>query len=184
VSPSANATSVYQAQLPIAIGDKLGLDLESPSNYFVADSSARRDLFAPRLVDGAGGRPSGGFSSWEVTINADIEPTASFKVKSLQRVKHGSILITAELPNGGRLTGGDRRGRGFSASLANKRPKLLKRSWVEISRPGSPQLQVFPTKVARMALARGKKVKAALKLTFTPKGGSPSTQVTKVKLRR
>jgi hypothetical protein len=184
VTPPASATTAYQAQLPIAIGDKLGLDLGSPSNYFVADSSARRDLFAPRLVDGAAGRPSGGFSAWEITINADIEPTASFSVKSLQRVKRGSLLITAELPNAGTLVGGDRRGARGSASAAKKRPKLLKRSAVTLSQPGSTQLQVFPTKAAKTALAHGKKVKAALRLSFTPSGGSSSTKVTKVKLRR
>jgi hypothetical protein len=43
---------------------------------------------------------------------------------------------------------------------------------------------VKPTKLARTALADKGRLKASLKVVFTPTGGSPSAQVIKVKLKR
>jgi hypothetical protein len=53
-----------------------------------------------------------------------------------------------------------------------------------VAAPGSTELAVFPTKAARAALARRLKLKATLKVTFTPFGGSPSSRIVQVKLKR
>jgi hypothetical protein len=45
-------------------------------------------------------------------------------------------------------------------------------------------LLVRPTKRARALLRERGKLKAKLKVIFTPTGGSPTTQVLKVKLKR
>ena len=53
-----------------------------------------------------------------------------------------------------------------------------------VAAPGSTELTVLPTKAARAALARRLKAKATLKVTFTPFGGSPSSRIVQVKLKR
>ena len=53
-----------------------------------------------------------------------------------------------------------------------------------VAAPGSTELTVLPTKAARAVRARRLKAKATLKVTFTPFGGSPSSRIVQVKLKR
>ncbi len=85
---------------------------------------------------------------------------------------------------------GDAKGAGRKAVASAKKPKLLKRTEAQVgSVIGSSRalsLEVKPTKAAKAALAAGTRPKAKLKVTFTPLalfGGSPGTQVVKVKLK-
>jgi len=49
--------------------------------------------------------------------------------------------------------------------------------------PGLDRAHGAPPKAARAALARRLKVKATLRVTFTPFGGSPSSRIVQVKLK-
>jgi hypothetical protein len=185
VTPALNATSVFSTQLPIAIGDAIGIDCCQPVAEYFLSSGGTLNLWNPVLADGGSGRANEGpGDQHEMTLNAEIEPTSTFQVTGSQRSKHGKLLVTANLPNPGTLAAGDRRATVLSAAAAKKKkPKLLKRSSVQVGAPTSTQLRVLPTKTAKAELAQGKKVKAGLKLSFTPTGGTASTQLIKLKLR-
>jgi hypothetical protein len=188
VAPPPNATTGFPTQLPIAIGDKIGIDCcPTPGhNYFVMNpSGVRQEFLNTPLADGDPGRTPVVTNGREVAINADIEPTSAFAVTGLQRSKHGKLLITATLPNAGILRAGDKKA-AFAAAAAKKKkkkPQLLKQTQVQVGGPTGTQLLVFPTKAALRALNEGKKVKAGLKLSFTPTGGTASTQLIKLRLR-
>jgi len=189
VTPPVDATTAFPTQLPIAIGDTFGINCCLSSSRFEVSATGTTDVYLPVLVDG--GPPTDTFinippNPYELAVNAEIEPTSVFSVTGVQRSKHGKLLVTANLPNPGTFAAGDRRATLLSAAAAKKKkkkPKLLKRSSVQVSAPTSTQLLVFPTKAAKVALSDGKKVKAGLKLAFTPTGGTTSTQLIKLKLR-
>jgi hypothetical protein len=182
VDPPPTSITATPTQLPIAIGDMLGLDF-SNANYFVDNPGSTRVEFAPPLVDGAAGRaPDGTFTNREITINADIEPTSAFTITKAKPKKGGKIQITAQLPNAGILTAGDKSA-SLAVAAAGKKTKLLKRASTTVGAPGVVSLVVRATKAARSRLADNDKLKARLKLAFTPTGGAASTQVRKVKLK-
>lgn len=184
VTPPPSATTPFSTQLPIAIGDRIGLDF-TDANYYVTNTGATRSFFDPPLADGsAGTAPNGTMNNREITINADIEPTSTFAVNEVKPGKAGKVTVTATLPNAGTLVAGDVRDTALAAAAAKKKTKYLKRSSVQIGAPGTASLQVNPTKAGRRALALHPRVKGKLKLAFTPTGGSASTQTIKVKLKR
>jgi hypothetical protein len=181
VTPSPSATSAYRVELPITIGDKLGLDFQSGAIYFVNNPNGSRDSFEPPLSDGAPGRaPDSTFSSREVAINADIEPTSRFTAKAKAK-RGGKVKVTAEVPNPGTLVAGDKSKRLTAA--ARKPPKLLKAITVQVAGPGQATVKVKATKAARSRLASRGKLKAGVKIVFTPLGGEAAARVIGVKLR-
>jgi hypothetical protein len=182
VDPPPDSITPTPTQLPIAIGDMIGLDF-SNANYFVDNPGSTRLSFGPPLVDGAAGRaPNGTFSNREVTINADIDPTSAFTIVKAKPKKGGKVQITANLPNPGVLTAGDKSA-SLATAAAGKKTKLLKRASATVSAPGQAVLLVKATKAARSLLADKDKLKAKLKLSYTPTGGTASTQVRKIKLK-
>jgi hypothetical protein len=70
-----------------------------------------------------------------------------------------------------------------AVAAKKKKPKLLRRTSATASAPGQVSLVVKATKLARSLLADKGRLKAKLKLAFTPTGGTASTQVRKVKLK-
>jgi hypothetical protein len=184
--PPAGAITTFPVQLPIATGDQIGLDFQSGANFFVnAPGIGTRLGFQPPLVDGAAGRFADDVrNDREVPINADIEPTSIFALGDVERRKRGRLVVTPTLPNPGTLTAGDVRDSFAASSATKKRLRLLKASSVGVAGPGSTRLVILPTKAAKAALARRLKVKATLKVTFTPYGGQPSTRIVQIRLRR
>jgi Ca2+-binding RTX toxin-like protein len=77
VTPPVNATTTYLAELPIRIGDYIGIDCCNPgapgAEFFVGDVPAIRNEWLPGLADGGSGRAPYGANLYEVTINAEIE---------------------------------------------------------------------------------------------------------------
>jgi hypothetical protein len=65
-----------------------------------------------------------------------------------------------------------------------KRPLLLRSASEPVLANANAQLVLQPTKFARGLLRERKKLKGGIKLTFTPDGGSPSSQTLAVTLRR
>jgi hypothetical protein len=186
VTPFANAITQYQVQLPIRQGDLIGFNcctalggdlFASPGasmlqwSGYLADSGPGRTAFVPTV------------NPWELLLNADIEPTATIGSIQTAAKKHGKLSVTVDLPNPGRLAAGDAQDATVSAVAAKKR-LLLKPTVAQAAAPGPLTILVTPTKAARAALADRGKLKAQLKLVFTPTGGGPSSQTAKVKLKR
>jgi hypothetical protein len=184
VTPALNSQSSFPTSLPIRIGQSIGITCCQPvAEYFVAGGGSRL-LFSAPFTDGGPGEMGSGTSPKEIALNADIEPTSAFTVDSVRTVKNGSLLITANLPNPGTLVAGDKLDAGIAASAKKKRkPMLLKRASVNATAPGPVVIRVSPAKAAKLVLRRGKRVKAGLRVAFTPTGGKATSQALKVKLR-
>jgi hypothetical protein len=188
VTPPIQAITAFPTRLPIAIGEWIGVDccVGGGGAIGVSGGSGRTDLWLPALADGAPPRPRFQFGPqdmFETAINADIEPTSTFSVKTEPR-KGGKVRVTVNLPNAGKVVAGDKSAKLASVAAAGKKNvRYLKRTKARVSAPGNVVLVVKPTKAAKQALAPDDRLKAKLKLVFTPTGGTASTQVRKVKLK-
>ena len=187
VTPPANSTTAYNVQLPITMGDLIGINCcQVNSTYFRSAGPAAGFYWNPALADGDPGRAPTGSVSSEITINADIEPTSAFAVNGVKLGKGGKVTPTVTLPNPGTLVGGDARDASLAgAAGGKKKATYLKRSSLPVGVAGQTiRLQVLPTKRARALLTEKGRLKAKLKLVFTPTGGTASTQSLKVKLKK
>jgi hypothetical protein len=186
VTPALNSTSVFATQLPIKVGDAIGINCCQPaSQYFLLSGGTMSD-WQPVLADGGPGRASAGPGDpHEIVLNADIEPTSAFTIGAVKPGKGGKVTVTATLPNPGTLTGGDASDQGLAAAAGKKKQKFLKRATMPVGVAGQAiRMLLKPTKTARALLAQKGKLKAKANVVFTPTGGSPSTQLVRVKLKR
>jgi hypothetical protein len=194
-TPTAGVTSEFPTQLPIAIGNKLGIDtgVNASTNYYVAvDPASIRDGYIPLVADGGPARTSNNtFMGREIALNADIEPTSTFTVSGATPLKGGKIQVAVSLPNPGTMTAGDARDTSFAGSAAKKKKKkkkgprfLLKQAVATPAAPGTATLELLPTKVAKKKLKKKKRVAASIKLSYTPTGGTKTTQTLAVQLKR
>ena len=176
--PDIDGVTAFAAAIPIKIGDLLGLNFTGTSEYFGLSAGPNSgQLFNPTLADGSTRSPQNNTSE-ELLVNADIQPTNTFTATAKGK-KGGKVKIAAQLPNPGTLQVGDKKD---LASVAAKR--RLTGSSVQLAAPGTADLKVRATKSARSLLARKGKLFAKLKLVFTPLGGTTSSQVIRVKLKR
>jgi hypothetical protein len=178
VTPPVNTTTAFPTQLPIGTGDTVGIDCCSSagSQILASTPQAISDLWNPRLVDGAPGHLPLSMLAYEVPVNADIEPTSAFTISEVKAGKGGKETLTVTLPNAGTLEG----------IAAGKKKKRYEQHATILAAVANQtiRLLVRPTKLARTLLQEKDKLKARLNVTFTPTGGSPSTQTIKVKLKR
>jgi hypothetical protein len=189
VVPALGATSAFPTQLPIATGQSIGVDCcQGGEAIGVTGGSGTLDTWLPALPDG--GAPQHTFqfsptSPYELAINADIEPTSAFRISQVKPGKGGKVTVTATLPNPGTLVAGDQRDAGLATAAAGKKKaKNLKRASLPVGVAGQTiRLLVKPTKRAHTLLAEKGRLKAGLKVVFTPTGGTASTQLLKVKLK-
>jgi len=199
VNPAENVISAFSTRKPISIGDYIGIDCcpAGPTGVYFVENSGTVLRWWPNQADGDPGRPPDTTTSLELAINADIEPTSTFEVEKVEKLKKGKLELTVALPNAGTLIVGDRRdpktGATAAAKKNKKKKKLLRRTTTTVTSPGEISLRLKPTKAARKrmkAKARrtGKKhpkIKAKVGLAFTPVfGTSPGTGTMKTKLRR
>jgi hypothetical protein len=176
--PDIDGVTPFAASIPIKIGDLLGLNFNNSVNSYFGISAGPNSgqLFNPALAQGST-RPPQNNTTEQLLVNADIEPTNTFTATAKGK-KGGKVKISAQLPNAGTFQVGDKKD---LASVAAKR--RLTGSSVQLTAPGTADLKVKATKSARSLLARKGKLSAKLKLVFTPLGGTPSSQVIRVKLK-
>jgi hypothetical protein len=174
VTPPVNAMQAYPVQLPIKAGDTVGVDCcGNPGQEILVSTTpmALRNIYLPPLMEG--GAPQAQNSpplNWELAINADIEPTATLASVKARPRKGGKIKLTMVAPNPGMLFA---TGKGLHSTPRKQVPAA-----------GPFTLVVKPYFLTKRKLADGKTVKAKVKLTFTPTGGSSAVQALKVKLKR
>jgi hypothetical protein len=175
VTPPLNTTQAYSVQMPIKIGETIGINCcgnpVSPNILVSTTPMSMSNVYRPTLVEG--GSPQVQNSpplSWELAINADIEPTATLGSVKAKPRKGGKIKVTMVAPNPGTLFA---TGKGLHSTARKQVPAA-----------GPFSLVVKPYFLTKRKLADGKTVKAKLKLSFTPTGGSAALQALKVKLKR
>jgi hypothetical protein len=180
--PTVDATSTYPAQLPIQQGDLIGVDCCEASGTFFAPSGPQttRLLFAPGPLAAGPGTAPAGSDSFEVLVNADIEPTSAFTITKVRKTKGGAISVTVQVPNPGTLVAGDPHD--YALGAPGNKALLLKPDVADVT-PGSVTVTTRPTQRARDILARRGRLKVRVKVLFTPKHGLPSGQTRKVKLK-
>jgi hypothetical protein len=164
VTPPTSATTPYSADLPIAIGDTIGIDAGASGSGFVmvTGTTATIDRWSPALLDGGSPQPKVGTSPYELALSADIEPTSTLSSVSA-KAKKGKIRVSLDTPNPGVLVAGGGK---------------VKQQTVQVPGPGPLSLVLKLKKGA----ASAKKVKLAL--NFTPTGGNSASQSLKVKLKK
>jgi hypothetical protein len=182
-TPTADAISTFAAQLPIQQGDLIGVDCcgAGGATFFTMSSPQTTRLdFEPGPLAAGPGTAAAGSDNFEVLVNADIEPTSAFTVTKVRRKKGGAISVTVQLPNPGTLVAGDPHD--YALGAPGVKPLLLKPG-VEDVGLGSVTVTARTTQRARDVLARRGRLKVRVKILFTPKGGLPSGQIRKVKLK-
>ena len=181
VTPPVNATTSFPANLPISIGQSIGIDCcNAGGEDVLVQNNGTTALWLPVLPNG--GAPQEDFFSspinHEVAVNADIEPISTFTVSAVKFGKGGKTTVTTILPNAGTLTGGQ-------VGTPNKKHLLVKPASATAAVVNQTiRLLLKPAKRARALLHEKTKLKAKLAVVFTPTGGSPSTQILRVKLKR
>jgi hypothetical protein len=98
---------------------------------------------------------------------------------------NGSATITVNVPGPGVVTAADASAAGASrlATAAAKKKKLVKPARAVAKKAGPVRLKIKPTKAGKQILRKKKKLKVRLAITFTPTGGSPHTEVSKLTLK-
>ena len=190
VTPPIQSITAFPTRLPISVRESIGVDccVGGGGVIGVSGGSGTTDLWLPALADGAAPRARFQFGPqdmFETAINADIEPTSAFTISKVKLGKGGKVTVTATLPNAGTLEGGDKRDPRLASASAKKKQKYLKRSTMPVGVAGQTiRLLVRPTTQARALLGEKARLKAKLKVVFTPTGGNPATQVLPVRLKR
>jgi hypothetical protein len=179
VLPPINATTSYDVQLPIRIGDYIGLDCCDPdffqpeAEFFVGGNAAVRNEWQPGLADGGPGRAPRSARPYEIALNAEINPTSTFTLDAItHNKKTGTATIAAKVPNPGELTGSGGGVKVASAAVTRK----------QVRAPGKVKLLIKAKGKKKRKLNSTGKVKVWPEITYTPIGGSASTQSMKVRL--
>ncbi|MDP9227703.1 MAG: hypothetical protein M3M99_01470, partial [Actinomycetota bacterium] len=173
----------FGTAIPIRIGDLIGINCcaSTPSFYFRLGGAGAARHWTPPLLDGGGPlAPQDSNMIYELTINADIEPTSAFKLGK-PRSSNGKIKIKATLPNPGKLVAGDKGDKKIGDASAAARK--LERTKKTVSAPGKVTIKVEPTNVIESQLAGGGAKKVKIKVAFTPLGGEAAVETVKATLR-
>ncbi len=173
VLPPINATTTYNAQLPIRIGDYIGIDCceSAAAEFFVTGAGIRNEWQQPSLADGGPARPPSSTNLYEVALNAEI--TSTFTVDKITRnKKNGTATLTVTVAHAGQLTGA---GKGVKVANAATSSET-------VTAPGSVHLLIKAKGKKKKKLKSTGKVKVKPKITYTPTGGETVTKPVKVKL--
>jgi hypothetical protein len=174
VTPTANTLNTFPVQIPVKPGDLIGTYTQTGGNCR-RTQSGYSFLFNPTDV------PPGTSATFNPTANptpqldvsAVVTPTNTFTLGAIARnKKKGTATITATVPNPGELTAA---GKGFKVTAAT------------ISKAvgaGTAQLKIRAKGKKKATLNEAGKVKVKPKISFTPTGGTASTQTRKLKLKK
>lgn len=183
MTPTADATSTFPAQLPIQQGDLIGIDCCGPggATFFTTSTPQTMRLeFEPGPLAAGPGTAPVGSDHFEVLVNADIEPTSAFTVTKVRRKKGNAISATVQVPNPGTLVAGDPND--YALGAPGVKALLLKPGVADVS-PGPVTVTTRPTQRARDILARRGRLRVRVKILFTPTHGLPASHTVKVKLK-
>lgn len=177
--PLAPSTvNTFQTNLQVRAGDVLGNNSKSPADnasYFPALGESFIRL-QPGLADGQTGTFVLDASALRLNISAVLEPTNTFALGKITRNrKKGTATLEATVPNPGDLTVG---GKGVKSAGGGT-------TVTSTAVSGGPvNLRIRAKGKKKRKLNETGKVKLNVAITYTPTGGSPRTDSTKVKLRK
>jgi hypothetical protein len=173
---AASTVNTFPASIPVKPGDVLGLNAAGTSMtscYFTAPG----DSVLSKLGNLADGDSDDFISGTGVSLNisAVFAPSNSFTLGATTRnKKKGTATLNLNLPNPGELTAS---GNGVKAASARA---VTSKSVTA----GSVQLLIKAKGKKKRKLNETGKVKLNAAITYTPTNGDPSTQSTKLKLKK
>ena len=181
VTPPIHATTSYGVQLPIRIGDYIGVDCCAPdffepeAEFFVAGGAAVRNEWQPGLADGGQGHAPLRTNPYEIALNAEINPTSTFTLGAVtHNKKTGTATIAVKVPNPGELTVSGRGVKVANAAVTSK----------QVRAPGRVRLLIKAKGRKKRKLTSAGKVKVRPVITYIPTGGGVNTQSMKVTLMK
>jgi hypothetical protein len=180
---SAGTLNTFPATVPVRAGDVLGSSIPAAEatgcNFVVpGDSYPFREA---ELADGESADFTGDFTGVQANrrldISAAVSPSNSFTLGPITRnEKKGTATLTVKVPNPGKLTGS-----GTGVKVAGATGPLISKT---VSAPGAVKLTIRANGKKKRKLNETGKVQVNPRITYTPAGGDPSTQPTKVKLKK
>ena len=185
----------FTAQAPFSFpGGGLLMRFSNASAAYATDVGCTGNLVAGKTSDSSGlfverfFNDADGLDPWDITNTGDIgafritpqtppKPGNAFSLGAITRnKKKGTATLTVNVPNPGELSGS-----GSGAKVASSSGRAV----ISKSVPaGSAQLLIKATGKKKRKLNDTGKVKLNVAITYTPTGGDPSTQSTKVKLKK
>ena len=100
--------------------------------------------------------------------------------------RNGSATVTVNVPGPGVVTAADASSAASSrraTAAAKKKKALIKPARAVATKAGPVKLKIKPTKAGKKVLRKKHKLKVRLAITFTPTGGSPRTEVSKLTIK-
>jgi hypothetical protein len=171
--------NTFQASVPVRSGDVLGFyqPTATPTACrLTAPGDTFQFLHPGTLNDGVSAPFSTSATDNRLNISAVVTPTNTFSVGAITRnKKKGTATVTATVPNPGELNGS-----GKGVKVASAAGAVTSKSVT----PGKVKLTITAKGKKQKTLNETGKVKVKPTLTYTPTGGDPSTQSTKVKLKK
>jgi hypothetical protein len=181
--PAGTTTSTFATSLPISSGDRIGLDDDHLAGSNFGDAGAPGgpvDLFQPIPANGTMRNPDFA-TTGELLFNADIVPTSLFpKPRKPKTTKKGIAFLVVTAPNPGLLTIGAANATG--ASVAAK-GSFVRPVSTTVAAAGDINVKLRPSKSTKTILRRFGKASGQVKVTFTPTGGTPASQLLRIRLK-
>jgi hypothetical protein len=183
--PAGTSVSTFTTSLSISAGDRIGLDDDHTGGSNFGDaggSGGPEEIFQPIPGDGTMRNPD--FTGdGELLFNADVVPTAIFPTPSKPKsLKSGGALLTIAAPNPGLLTVASSNAKAAAAS--GKKGLFVKAVSLTVAAAGDVQVKLRPTKSTKSILRRFGQANGQVTITFTPTGGTPTSQTLRLRLRR
>jgi hypothetical protein len=192
VTIGSEGVNEYATSLPISAGEQIGIDFQDSTEEFGlrwvgGTPGVGAAYFYAFPADGGSAFPTGS-APFYYLFNADIvcataspipAPVPASPSNAFSIVKLKKTTLTLSLASKGTVAiadGSAKPKKAKAASASKAKPKLLKPS----SASGGPGLATVKLKLtgpAKKTLKEKGKVKVKAKITFTPTGGTASTQV-------
>jgi len=177
-----STVNTFPANIAVTAGDIIGLRVPTATPGVACDFDAPGEVgeltTAADLGDGQSGtfEPSSPLGNYRVNISAVFEPANSF---TLGRVTHnkkkGTATVTVSIPNTGELAGSGKGVKVASASVAQTAKAVA---------PGTATVKIKAKGKQLRKLNSTGKVTVKPTISYTPAGGTASSQKLKVKLRK
>jgi len=172
---TASTLNTFSASVPVKPGDVLGLNSTAASMTGCAfpTPGESRLVRAGNLADGESGA-FGSAPDRRLNVSAVVAPSNTFTLGEAKRnKKKGTATLTVDVPNPGELA---LSGNGVKTAGAV--------AATTVTAPGAVELLVRAKGKKKRKLNETGKVKVKPTITYTPTGGDPSTQSTKLKLKK